>query len=218
MSDGDEPVSAPAEVGPWRRHTRREVYRNPWLTLYHDEVSRPDGSPGIYGVVHFENSAVGVVAIDDRDRVALVSQHRYTLDQLSWEIPEGGVPRHEDPLEGAKRELREEVGARAERWTLLGMTHISNSVTDEAAHLYLATDLVLGTQELEASEGDLAVRWVPFDEVVRMCRDGRITDALSIIAVGWAAADRAAADGAPRTPRTGHVDTGAPDPVSSAAT
>lgn len=204
----------PVRVGPWTRHTRREAYRNPWLTLYHDEVSRPDGSPGIYGVVHFENTAVGIVAVDDQDRVALVSQHRYTLDVLSWEIPEGGVPRDEDPIEGARRELREEVGVRAGRWTLLGMTHISNSVTDEVAHLFLATDLEHGDQELEASEGDLAVRWVPFDEVHAMCRDGRITDALSIIAVGWVAADRAAA----ATGRAGHVDTGPSDPVSSAAT
>lgn len=214
MTDPEGASAEGTRIGPWTRRTRREVYRNPWLTLYHDEVSRPDGSPGIYGVVHFENSAVGIVAVDDQDRVALVSQHRYTLDVLSWEIPEGGVPRHEDPIEGARRELREEVGVRAGRWTLLGMTHISNSVTDEVAHLFLATDLEHGDQELEASEGDLAVRWVPFDEVQAMCRDGRITDALSIIAMGWAAAERAA----PGTARTGHVDTGAPDPVSSAAT
>lgn len=223
MTDADTPVESvtpaadgcePESIGPWRRHSRREVYRNAWLTLWHDEVSRPDGSTGIYGVVHFENTAVGVVALDDRDRVALVSQHRYTLDRLSWEIPEGGSRPDEDPLEGARRELREEVGATAGAWTLLGSTHISNSVTDEVAYLYLATDLVLGAQDLEASEGDLAVRWEPFEEVVRMCRDGRITDAMSIIAVGWAAADRAAA----RTVRTGHVDTSVADPLSSPAT
>lgn len=218
MSDPDGTPGAaspePVRVGPWTRHARREAYRNPWLTVWHDDVSRPDGSPGIYGVVHFENTAVGVVAIDDQDRVALVSQHRYTIDRLSWEIPEGGVPRDEDPLDGARRELREEVGATAGRWAFLGVTHISNSVTDEAAHLYLATDLVHGAQDLEPSEGDLAVRWEPFDEVRAMCRDGRITDALSIIAVGWVAADRAAA----ATGRAGHVDTGPSDPVSSAAT
>lgn len=180
-------------VGPWRRHARREVYRNPWLTLWHDEVQRPDGSAGIYGVVHFENTAVGVVAVDGQDRVALVSQHRYTLDRLSWEIPEGGARPDEDPLEGARRELREETGATAGTWRHLGTCHLSNSVTDEHAELYLATDLVHGAQELEASEGDLAVRWEPFGEVLAMCRDGRITDGMSIIAMAWAAMDRAAA-------------------------
>jgi 8-oxo-dGTP pyrophosphatase MutT (NUDIX family) len=177
-------------IGPWLRHGRRVVYRNPWLTLYHDEVRRPDGSEGIYGVVHFEHVAVGVVCVDERDRVALVSQHRYTLDHLSWEIPEGGSRPEEDPLDGARRELREETGVTAATWRELGRCHVSNSVTDERAVLYLATDLAHGDQQLEASEGDLAVRWEPFDEVLAMCRDGRITDALTIIAIGWLAHDR----------------------------
>ena len=81
--------------------------------MFHDEVLRPDGSPGIYGVVHFHNAAVGVVAIDDQDRVALVAQHRYTLDHRSWELPEGGAPAGESPLVGAQRELREEAGVEA---------------------------------------------------------------------------------------------------------
>jgi 8-oxo-dGTP pyrophosphatase MutT (NUDIX family) len=187
------------------------VYRNPWLTLWHDEVDRPDGSPGIYGVVHFEHVAVGVVAVDAQDRVALVSQHRYTLDRLSWEIPEGGARRDEDPMEGARRELQEETGATARTWRVLGTCDISNSVTDEVAWLYLATDLDHGDQRLEASEGDLAVRWEPFEEVVAMCRDGRITDAMSIIAIGWAAATRGSGPGA-------RVDIGSGAPVSSPAT
>ena len=110
---GDRPDGTP--VGPWRRRSRAVGYENPWITVFHDEVVRPDGSPGIYGVVHFENTAVGVVAIDDQDRVALVAQHRYTLDHRSWEIPEGGAPAGESPLAGAQRELREEAGVEARR-------------------------------------------------------------------------------------------------------
>lgn len=196
MSGGPAGPEGPPEgvvvVGPWRRHARREVYRNPWLTLWHDDVQRPDGSTGVYGVVHFANTAVGVVAVDAQDRVALVSQHRYTLDRLSWEIPEGGSRPEEDPLMGAQRELREETGTSAGTWRHLGTCHLSNSVTDEHAELYLATDLEHGAQELEASEDDLACRWVAFDEVLAMCRDGRITDGMSIIAMAWAAMDRAA--------------------------
>jgi 8-oxo-dGTP pyrophosphatase MutT (NUDIX family) len=210
VTDPAAPGAEPVDIGPWRRRSRREVYRNPWLTLWHDEVLRPDGSAGIYGVVHFENTAVGVVAIDEHDRVALVSQHRYTLDQLSWEIPEGGSRPDEDPLEGARRELREETGCSARTWRRLGICHISNSVTDEVAVLFVATDLETGDQQLDASEGDLAVRWEPFDEVAAMCRDGRITDAMSIIAMGWAATDRAG--GEPR------VDTGRSGRLSSDVT
>ena len=107
-------------TGPWMRNTRRVAYENPWITIWHDEVTRPDGEPGIYGVVHFANLAVGVLALDDADRVLLVGQHRYALDAYSWEIPEGGVPIGETPLEGAQRELREETGMDAATWREIG--------------------------------------------------------------------------------------------------
>src|SRR4051812_49836868 len=86
-----ESPSEPIAVGPWRRRSRLEAYANPWITVWHDEVDRPDGSPGIYGVVHFANVAAGVVGIDDEDRIVLVGEHRYTLDTYFLGIPEGGV-------------------------------------------------------------------------------------------------------------------------------
>jgi 8-oxo-dGTP pyrophosphatase MutT (NUDIX family) len=161
------------QVGPWRRHTRRVAYRNPWITVWHDEVTRPDGQPGIYGVVHFEGLAVGVVALDAADRVALVHQHRYTLDLPSWEIPEGGVPGHESALEGAQRELLEETGLSAGTWRELVRVHTSNSVTDELAVLFLATDLTQGEARLDGTESDLTLSWFPFEETLSMIEDGR---------------------------------------------
>jgi 8-oxo-dGTP pyrophosphatase MutT (NUDIX family) len=177
-------------VGPWRRRSRAVAYENAWITVFHDEVVRPDGSPGIYGVVHFRNSAVGIVAIDDQDRVALVAQHRYTLDHRSWEIPEGGVPDGESALTGAQRELREEAGAEAAQWREIARVHISNSVTDELATLFLATDLTHGPTALESTEMDLTLDWVPFDEVMAMVTDGRITDAMSVVALQRLALER----------------------------
>lgn len=178
-----------AEVGPWTRYGRRLAYRNDWISVYHDEVARPDGSPGIYGVVHFENVAVGVVAIDDQDRVALVGQHRYPLDVMSWEIPEGGSPHAEDSLEGARRELREETGLTATSWQLIGRYHLSNSVSDEEAVLYLATGLAPGTATPDATE-ELVVRWVPFDEALDMVASNAITDAMSVIGLQQVALER----------------------------
>jgi len=166
----------------WRRHARRTVYENPWLTVWHDEVTRPDGEPGIYGVIHYANLAVGVVAIDAQDRVALVGQHRYTLDAYSWEIPEGGVPPDEDPQAGAARELREETGLIAMEWREISRLHLSNSVSDEVAVHFLATNLTPGAPSPDGTE-DLAVRWVPFDEALAMAMDGRITDAMSVAAL-----------------------------------
>jgi 8-oxo-dGTP pyrophosphatase MutT (NUDIX family) len=179
-----------APVGPWVRHRRRVAYQNAWITVYHDEVTRPDGQSGIYGVVHFANVAVGVVAIDDRDRVALVGQHRYPFDTLSWEIPEGGSPHAEDPLEGARRELLEETGLTARTWREIGHYQLSNSVSDEAAVVYLATDLTQGTAQPEGSE-ELDFRWLPFDEVMAMVESGEIGDALSVLPLQALALERA---------------------------
>jgi len=181
--------SGSTKIGPWRRRARRVAYENPWITVWHDDVTRPDGSQGVYGVVHFASLAAGIVALDADDRVVLVGQHRYTLDAYSWEIPEGGVPAEEDPLEGAQRELREETGVVAAGWREIGRFHLSNSVTDEAGVLYLATGLAQESAAPEATE-DLAVRWVPFEEAFAMTVDGRITDAIAILGIQRVALDR----------------------------
>lgn len=181
---------AELRVGPWTRHRRRVGYENRWLTVWHDEVTRPDGAPGVYGVVHFANTAVGVVAIDEADRVALVGQHRYAFDAYHWEIPEGGSPLDEDSLEGARRELLEETGVRARAWREIGRWELSNSVTDETAVAYLATDLEHGPASPDGDE-ELQLRWVAFDEVVAMIGRGEITDALTVLPVQTLALERA---------------------------
>ncbi len=177
-------------IGPWLRRSRRTAYQNAWLTIYHDEVDRPDGAPGIYGVVHFANLAVGVVAVDGDDRVPLVGQWRYPLDEESWEIPEGGVPLGESAEEGARRELREETGLEAERWREIGRYRLSNSVTDETTVLFAADGLRGGTPDPEGTE-QLTIRWVPFNEVLEMTLDGRINDALTALAIWRLALERA---------------------------
>jgi 8-oxo-dGTP pyrophosphatase MutT (NUDIX family) len=181
-------------IGPWTRRSRTVAYENPWITIWHDDVARPDGSPGIYGVVHFANLAVGAVVLDADDRVLLVGQHRYTLDAYSWEIPEGGVPPGETPLEGARRELLEETGIEAEGWRELCRFHLSNSVSDEAGVAFTARAASHGVASPEPTE-DLAIRWLQFNEALAMTRDGRITDAITIIGLQRLALDRVAPDG-----------------------
>jgi len=120
------------------------------------------------------------VALDQEQRVLLVGQYRYTLGCYSWEIPEGGAPPGEDPLEAARRELLEETGYRASEWRLLLRSHLSNSVSDEDAYVYLATGLHAGSARPEPTE-QLQVEWLPFDQALGMALDGRITDSMSLL-------------------------------------
>jgi 8-oxo-dGTP pyrophosphatase MutT (NUDIX family) len=179
----------PATIGPWRRHTRRLAYENDWITVWHDVVTRPDGSAGIYGVVHYAGLAAGVVVLDGAERVLLVGQHRYALDAMSWEIPEGGVAASEDLLNGIQRELREETGVEADEWREIARLHLSNSISDETAFLFVARAVATGPSAPEPTE-QIEVRWAPFDEALAMTLDGRITDAMSVIGIQRVALER----------------------------
>jgi 8-oxo-dGTP pyrophosphatase MutT (NUDIX family) len=167
---------------PWRTTGSRVVYDNAWIRVSEDNVVQPDGSDGIYGVVHFKNKAIGILPIDADGCTYLVGQHRYPLDQYSWEIPEGGCPEGEEPIDTARRELLEETGLEARTCQQMGFYHLSNSVSDEEAIYFLATDLVQREAHPEGCE-KLEVLRVPFDEAVRMAMDGEITDALSVVAI-----------------------------------
>jgi 8-oxo-dGTP pyrophosphatase MutT (NUDIX family) len=164
---------------PWQTLNSAVRYENNWLSIRHEEVVTPAGTPGIYGVVSFKNKAVGVIPIDEDGNTYLVGQYRYPLDEYSWEIPEGGSPVGTDPLESAKRELKEETGLEATQWTKIGRIHTSNSATDEEGFLYIAEGLVQGEHEPEDTE-DLRVWKLPLAEAVNMVMDSRITDAISM--------------------------------------
>lgn len=189
-----DPRTPPHAVGPWLRRSRSTVYANPWIEVHHDEVDRPDGSPGIYGVVHFRNLAVGVVPVADDGRILLVGQFRYALDRYSWEIPEGGVGPGESPEEGARRELAEETGFLAADLRELLRFTLSNSVTDEGGVIYLATGLRPGVAAPEPSE-DLAIRWAILEDVQAEIQAGGIHDLMTIAGVTRYALERTTTGG-----------------------
>lgn len=166
---------------PWKTLSGEEKYDNNWINVTEYQVINPGGGKGIYGKVHFKNKAIGVVPVDAEGNTWLVGQFRYTLNAFSWEIPEGGGAPDTDPRESAERELREETGLRAERWTLLCPLHTSNSVTDEEGFIFLAEGLHQGESEPEDSEADLRVRKLPLREAIDMVVRGEITDSMSMI-------------------------------------
>ena len=168
---------------PWTTHRSTLIYDNPWIRVSESEVTNPGGGEGIYGVVHFKNRAIGVVPIDEHDHTWLVGQFRYTLDSYEWEIPEGGCPPGESPLEAARRELREETGLEAQHYeVLLDDIALSNSVSDERATVFVASGLAEGGASPEETE-DIAVRRLPLAEAIEMVHKGAITDSVSVMAL-----------------------------------
>jgi len=177
----------PENKNPWKTHFRRQIYENPWIKVREDAVTRPDGKPGIYGVVSMKNRAVGVVPLHADGTVTLVGQFRYPTNVYSWEIPEGGCPEGESLLDCARRELREETGLSAANIEPLGgEIHLSNSVCDERGTLFLATDLTQGEAAPEGTE-ELQLQRVPLEDAVKMALSGEINDGLSVLALVLAA-------------------------------
>ncbi len=168
---------------PWTTLSSEVKYDNPWIKVQEDQVINPAGKPGIYGKVHFKNIAIGIIPVDDQLNTWLVGQFRYVLDEWSWEIPEGGGPLLTDLLSSAKRELKEETGLTANRWTQIQRVHLSNSVCDEEGFIFLAEDLMEGDKETEDTEADMKVWKLPFAEALNMVLDGRITDGLSVMGI-----------------------------------
>ena len=170
-------------MNPWKTLSATEKYDNRWINVTEYQVINPGGGQGIYGKVHFKNKAIGIIPIDAEGNTWLVGQWRYTLNEWSWEIPEGGGLLNEDPLEAAKRELQEETGLVATRWTMIQRTHLSNSVSDEEGFIFLAEELSQEKNNLEETEADLKVWRLPFKEAYQMVLDGKITDSLSVIGI-----------------------------------
>ena len=152
------------------------------IKFVEDQVIRQNKTKCIYGKVHFKNKAIGIIPLDDELNTWLVGQYRYTLNEYSWEIPTGGVPFDENFLAGAKRELKEETGLVAKKWTNLLKIHTSNSVTDEYGYVFLAEGLQQGEMDWDKTE-ELQIKKLPLKEALNMVMENQITDSLSVAGI-----------------------------------
>lgn len=167
---------------PWTILASEKIYDNPWISLTEHQVLNPAGGEGIYGEVHFKNYAIGILPLDADLNTWLVGQYRFPLKAYSWEIPEGGGPLNDEPLTSAKRELAEETGLIAERFTEIQRMHLSNSVSDELAIIYIAQDLTMGQAAPEETE-ELLIKKLPFTQAYQMVLNSEITDSMSVAAI-----------------------------------
>ena len=170
------------ERGPWRSLRSEVRYASPWIEVSQHEVLDPAGQPGIYGVVHFRNLAIGIVPLDEDLNTWIVGQYRFPVKAYSWEIPEGGGPRELPPMVSAQRELLEETGIVAEQWDAVLHMDLSNSASDEEAVVYVARGLSFQEAQPDSTE-ELRQRKLPFAELVDLVMRGEIRDAITVAAV-----------------------------------
>jgi 8-oxo-dGTP pyrophosphatase MutT (NUDIX family) len=160
----------------------REVYRNPWMSVREDDVIRPDGSKGRYGVVDKPDFAL--VIPKDEYGVWLVEQYRYPVQRRAWEFPQGSWSGSVSgsPLALAAAELREETGLQADEMRHLGHLYGAYGFCSQGFDVYLATGLHSGDPAREPSEQDMRHRRITDDEFVKMIQDGLIVDAATVAA------------------------------------
>lgn len=167
---------------PWKTLNIKPIYKNPWIEVEEHDVINPSGKESIYGIVKFNNYAIGILPVDAEGNIWLIGQHRYPFDEYTWEIPEGGGNIIQDPLDNAKRELLEEAGIIAAKWELIQEIQVSNSVTNERGFIYLATDLQF-TENAPDEDEDLTIKKIHFSEAYQMMERGEIKDSLTVIAL-----------------------------------
>jgi 8-oxo-dGTP pyrophosphatase MutT (NUDIX family) len=166
-----------------RTLSSREVYRNPWLRLREDQIERSNGTHGIYGVVEKDPCAV-IIPIEG-DTLYLVEQFRYTIQQRSLELPQGGWETADvDPEELARGELREETGLTAQTMTRLGALWIAYGFAHQKQHVFLATGLTPAGADPDPEEHDLVLRTASIADFEQMLLDGTIQDGCTLAA--WA--------------------------------
>lgn len=162
--------------------SREKIYEGSVLTVVRDEIELPNGNRS-HREFCLHIGAVAIIPLLDDGRVIMERQYRYAHGRVFFEIPAGKLDTpDEDPLEAAKRELREETGATAERYTFLGEIDSTPALMNEKIRLYLAEGITFGERQLDYDEF-LDIELVPLETLVDMVTSGEIKDAKTQIAV-----------------------------------
>ena len=170
------------ERNPWQIMDSNVKYENAWIRVIEHEVMTPAQKEGIYGVVEFKNKAIAILPLDEDYNTWLVGQYRFPMQQYEWEVPEGGSPVNETPLETAKRELAEEVGLVATEYIFIQEVQLSNCTTNEIGFIFVAKGLSEVTTSFDDTEV-LQGKKLAFEEVYQMAVRGEIRDNFSLTAI-----------------------------------
>lgn len=167
----------------WKTLSQKVVHKNPWYSIRKDEVIRPNGKKGVY-YVQCVPDCVFVVPVTKQGKIIFNGQFRYTTQVASIEVVAGAIDPGETPLTSAKRELQEESGLVAKKWTFLGKFQVANGKSDQWEYFYLAEDVVLsGKMHEQAEEGILFSQEVSFTQAFAMIAQKKITDSHTALAL-----------------------------------
>ncbi len=169
------------QYGPWWIERSTEVYRDPWIAVRKDDVRRPDGQPGTHCIVSLK-PGVSVLALDEQNRVHLTEEFHYATGRVGLEVVSGGIDPPESPLDCARRELREELGIEAARWTPLSVIDPFTSVVVSPTALFLAEDLKFGETSPDATEQIRHIT-MPIAEALERVKSGEITHGPSCVLI-----------------------------------
>ncbi|MFJ3334348.1 NUDIX domain-containing protein [Streptomyces sp. NPDC086766] len=168
-------------MGGWKRVRAELVHHGPFVSLYRDQVMRPDGRPGTYEYVAVDDG-VRVVAVNQSRQIALVEDDFYLQQRRVLHLPGGGTGGQE-PRVAALRELEEETGVVADEVRALGVIDPLPAATAARTHLFLATGLRPGALHRDDTEVGMTVRWTAMDRALEAVEDGVITEAGSVAAL-----------------------------------
>lgn len=167
--------------GPWLVKASQEKYKNPWIRVREDQVIRPDGKDGIFGVVEMV-AGVSVLPMDEDGFVYLTREFHYAIKRDSIEVISGGVDKNESFLAAAQRELSEEAGISAGEWIDLGEVNPFTTVIESPSRLYLARDLKFSQANPEGTE-KIEIIKVKLEEAVNMVTESKITHGPSCVLI-----------------------------------
>lgn len=169
-----------------RKIKEKLIYKDNWLEFYQDKVQFTDESEGTYAYAK-RRDGVGVTVVSENGKILLHKEHRYVIDDFSWEIQGGGIDEGESVVEAAARELREEAGLAVNPKSLraLGSFYPLNSFNTEKVSLFMIVveDEKINENSIEKGEHLEAHQFFTFEEIYRMIESGQINDALTANAV-----------------------------------
>lgn len=164
--------------GPYEITSSTAVYKNPWISVREDQIIRPDGEKGLFGIVEY-SPGVSTVALTQENEVILVKEYAYAIDEYNICLPQGGVEPNESYLESAKRELLEEAGVEADTWQELGYINPYTMIVNGPIHLFLARN----AKVITGPEKELELIQIPFHTAVQWVMNSKINHSGTCVAI-----------------------------------